>query len=75
MWCYPYLTSFAIIGMGAIIVAMAFIPDQRKPLWFGVVSLPVLIAVYWQRGRWRKDAASTQHAIETERMHVFGRRY
>ncbi|SEK08573.1 amino acid permease [Paraburkholderia diazotrophica] len=75
MWCYPYLTWFAIVGMGAIIVAMAFIPDQRKPLWFGVVSLAVLIAVYWQRGRWRKDAGQTQHSIDTEQMRVSGRRY
>ena len=44
--------------MGAITVAMAFIPDQRKPLWFGVVSLAVLIDVYWQRGGWRKLPAT-----------------
>jgi GABA permease len=54
MWCFPYLTWVAIAGMVSIIVAMALIPDQRKPLWFGVASLAVLLVVFWQRGRWRK---------------------
>ena len=38
MWGYPYLTVFAIVAMLGIVVAMAFIPDQRLPLLFGVVS-------------------------------------
>ncbi|CAE6791541.1 GABA permease [Paraburkholderia aspalathi] len=38
MWCYPYLTCFAIVGMIGILVAMAFIPDQRTPLWLGVAG-------------------------------------
>jgi GABA permease len=54
MWCFPYLTWVAIAGMVSIIVAMAFIPDQRKPLWFGVASLAVLLVVYWHRSRRRK---------------------
>ena len=46
MWAYPYLTWVAIIGMVGILVAMAFIPDQRKPLWLGVASLGVLVVAY-----------------------------
>ncbi|WP_233343028.1 amino acid permease [Burkholderia cepacia] len=46
MWAYPYLTWVAIVGMVGILVAMAFIPDQRKPLWLGVASLAVLVVAY-----------------------------
>ena len=49
MWAYPYLTWVAIIGMVGILVAMAFIPDQRKPLWLGVASLGVLVVAYETR--------------------------
>ncbi|MCX4158183.1 MULTISPECIES: amino acid permease [Paraburkholderia] len=59
MWCYPYLTCFAIVGMIGILVAMAFIPDQRTPLWFGVVSLGVLLVAYVWRAR-KSGVASTE---------------
>jgi GABA permease len=57
MWCYPYLTWFAIVGMVGILVAMAFIPDQRTPLWLGVVSLGVLLVAYVWRARKRPATA------------------
>jgi GABA permease len=44
MWGFPHLTRFAIVGMLAIVAAMAFIPEQRAPLVFGVVSVVVLLA-------------------------------
>ncbi|KFX60749.1 amino acid permease [Paraburkholderia fungorum] len=59
MWCYPYLTCFAIVGMIGILVAMAFIPDQRTPLWLGVVSLGVLLVAYVWRAR-KSGAVSTE---------------
>ncbi|MFL9885598.1 amino acid permease [Paraburkholderia agricolaris] len=59
MWCYPYLTCFAIVGMLGILVAMAFIPDQRTPLWLGVVSLGVLLVAYVWRAR-KRGAVSTE---------------
>src|SRR5271170_1928803 len=46
MWAYPYLTYLAIAGMLAIVLAMAFIPDQRTPLLFGVISLGILLLAY-----------------------------
>ena len=55
MWAYPYLTWVAIIGMVGILVAMAFIPDQRKPLWLGVASLAVLIVAYGLTRRSRRE--------------------
>lgn len=52
MWAYPYLTYLAIFGMVGIVVAMAFIPDQRTPLALGAVSLAVLLVAYVARFFW-----------------------
>ena len=57
MWGYPYLTYLAIGGMIAILLAMAFIPDQRIPLIFGSLSLGVLILGFFAKVR--GDAHST----------------
>jgi GABA permease len=67
MWCFPYLTWLAIGGMLAILIAMAFIPDQRQPLWLGVVSLLFLLVVYalFVRGRTTDaDEPETTHYAE-----------
>jgi GABA permease len=52
MWAYPYLTILAILGMISIVVAMAFIPEQRTPLLLGVVSLAALLVAYVPRLLW-----------------------
>lgn len=49
MWCYPYLTYVAIFGMVGIVVAMAFIPEQRQPLLLGIASLGILLLAYGVR--------------------------
>jgi GABA permease len=49
MWGFPHLTRFAIAAMLAIVAAMAFIPDQRAPLVFGLVSVAVLLAAFGLR--------------------------
>ncbi|MFM0202913.1 amino acid permease [Paraburkholderia fungorum] len=69
MWCYPYLTCFAILGMVGILVAMAFIPDQRTPLWLGVVSLGVLLVAYAWRAR-KSGAASSEPEFVEYRPHT-----
>jgi GABA permease len=46
MWLYPHLTRFAILLMLLIVAAMGFIPDQRAPLIFGLVSVAVLLAAF-----------------------------
>jgi GABA permease len=56
MWAYPYLTYAAIAGMVAIVAAMAFIPEQRSPLFLGVVSLAVLLLAYVPRLRWGRKS-------------------
>jgi len=51
MWAYPYLTYLAIAGMLGILLAMSFIPDQRIPLLFGVISLGLLLLGFAARRR------------------------
>jgi GABA permease len=51
MWGYPYLTYLTICGMIAIVVAMGFIPDQRAPLGFGLVSVGILLLAFLLRRR------------------------
>jgi GABA permease len=56
MWAYPYLTYVAIAGMLGIVVAMAFIDEQRKPLIFGVISLVLLLIGFGARSLFGRPA-------------------
>jgi GABA permease len=60
MWAYPYLTYLAIAGMLGIVLAMAFIPEQRMPLLFGIISLGILLLSFGARVRFgrRQDIAT-----------------
>jgi GABA permease len=51
MWGYPGLTIVVIAAMLTIVAAMAFIPDQRLPLLFGVISVLGMLAGYGLRKR------------------------
>ena len=57
MWGYPYLTYLTIAGMVGILVAMAFIPDQKTPLEFGLISLGLLLLGYAARARFGPKSA------------------
>ena len=58
MWGYPALTIVAIVTMCAIVAAMAFIPDQRWPLVFGIVSALVMLCGYAIRRRFGSRSAA-----------------
>ncbi len=58
MWAYPYLTYLAIAGMLGIVLAMAFIPEQRTPLIFGFVSLGLLLLGFVRAPAFRRPAAA-----------------
>ncbi|WP_339380149.1 amino acid permease [Aromatoleum evansii] len=66
MWCYPYLTWVAIVGMLAIVVAMAFIPEQRTPLLLGVASLGILLALYGMKSLWLAKPDIAPVVIDTQ---------
>ena len=59
MWFYPYLTYLTIAGMLAVILAMAFIPEQRSQLVLGVVSLAALLLAYVPRLLWGRRMPET----------------
>ena len=56
MWAYPYLTYLTIAGMLAVILAMAFIPEQRSQLVLGVGSLLAILLAYLPRLLWGRSA-------------------
>jgi GABA permease len=66
MWAYPYLTYLAIAGMLGILLAMAFIPDQRIPLLFGVISLGLLLLCFAARRRFATAANAAQFSVESQ---------
>jgi GABA permease len=67
MWAYPYLTYLAIAGMLGIVLAMAFIPDQRTPLIFGAISLGVLLLGFTARVRFGRKPDIATLAMEPHR--------
>ena len=67
MWAYPYLTYVAIAGMLSIVLAMAFIPEQRTPLLFGVISLGLLLLGFSARVRFGGKPDIATLAMERHR--------
>ena len=65
MWAYPYLTYLAISGMLGIVLAMAFIPEQRIPLIFGVISLGIALLGFGVRLRFGKRPEIATIAMES----------
>ena len=67
MWAFPYLTYLAIAGMLGIVLAMAFIPEQRTPLIFGVISLLLLLLAFCARARFGAAPDIAALALEPHR--------
>ncbi len=55
---FPYLRFLPFIGLLGFLTAMAFTPDQRLPLLFGLASLGALLVAYLLRRRWQSAAAA-----------------
>lgn len=70
MWGYPVLTLLAIAAMLGIVAAMAFIPDQRTPLVFGVASVAVMLAGHALRRRFGKAPADASAQSPTGRVPI-----
>ena len=64
MWAYPYLTYLAIAGMLSILLAMAFIPEQRTPLIVGLISLGILLLGFGARVLFGRRQDITKLAAE-----------
>jgi GABA permease len=65
MWGYPYLTWLAIVAMAGIVAAMAFIPEQRAPLYFGVLSVIAMLLGYVFRRRFGGRVSAGQATAAT----------
>jgi GABA permease len=63
MWAYPHLTRLAIVAMLGIVTAMAFIPEQRLPLLFGIASVGALLLAYLLRRRSPSAAAAVRQSL------------
>jgi GABA permease len=50
--------------MLAIIIAMAFIADQRMPLLFGLISLAILLIAYAVRARFGRKPGPVSIGFE-----------
>jgi L-asparagine transporter-like permease len=46
MWLFPWASYAAIVGMVAILVAMALTPSQAKDLYFSLVTLAFACVAY-----------------------------
>jgi GABA permease len=64
MWAYPYLTYLSIAGMLGILLAMAFIREQRVPLVFGFASLGILLLASSARARFGRKPQIATLAME-----------
>jgi L-asparagine transporter-like permease len=62
MWGFPWLSWVAIIGMSAVLVAMAVTPSQQKDLYFSLLALAIAVGAYLmlraRRGKSRDVAPS-----------------
>ncbi len=47
MWLYPYLTIFTIIVFAVVIISVGIIPDTRSQLLLTLLSIAVVLGVYW----------------------------
>jgi GABA permease len=66
MWGYPYLTYLTIASMLCILLAMAFIPEQRIPLIFGILSLCILLLAFGLRQRFGRNLGIATLASEPD---------
>ncbi|MET0451490.1 MAG: GABA permease, partial [Mycobacterium sp.] len=56
MWLFPYLTIVVIVAIVAVLVLMAFDPDQQQAIFLSVVSAAFIVAagVFVHRRRARE---------------------
>src|SRR4051812_20426646 len=60
MWGFPWLTYLAIVAMVAVIVSMALVEDVRSQLIPSFLSLGIVLAAAWFRGRRERGTAAAR---------------
>ena len=56
MWWYPFASYVGIVGMLAVLAAMAFTPALASQFYVSVVTLALTLGAAWLRGRRRAAA-------------------
>lgn len=46
MWCFPWLSYFAIAGMALVLIAMAVTPSHRAEFWTSTISIAVALLAF-----------------------------
>jgi GABA permease len=63
MWMFPYLSYLAIAGMAAVLIAMAFTPEQQRDFKFSCVTLAVALIACLIVRRLRQPRAAPARAV------------
>jgi GABA permease len=61
MWLFPYLTVIVIVAIVAVLVLMAFDPDQQQAIFLSVISAAIIVGagVFVHRRRDHRGADAT----------------
>ncbi|MFW5417962.1 amino acid permease [Nocardiopsis sp. CNT-189] len=60
MWGFPYLSWVTLAGLGAVLVAMAVLPDQRPPLAATLGAVAVVLVAFELRRRFGRTPVSSE---------------
>jgi len=63
MWLFPYLSYVAIAGMAAVLIAMAFTPEQQRDFKFSCVTLAVAVIACLLVRRLRQPRAAPARIV------------
>ena len=70
MWFYPWLTYLSIVGIVAVLIGMAVLPDLRPLLIASLISLGVMLVAYVLRKRFgppQRDPSEVIRESDTRR--------
>ena len=64
MWCFPWLSYVAIVGMAMVLIAMAIMPSHRDEFWTSMVSIGATLLAYRLFRHGRVSARSSTEAAK-----------
>jgi len=63
MWMFPFLSYVAIAGMAAVLIAMAFTPEQQRDFKFSCITLAAAVIACLIVRRLRQPRAAAARAV------------
>jgi len=67
MWAFPWLSWFAILAMGAVLVAMAITPSMQSDFYFSLLALGIAVGAYLTR----RSLSTSKKTHERSSEHAF----